>query len=88
MSNIDDGGPAFPGGDGPMAGNPQYYAPGMSLRDFIATAAMEKIVSPQAWSLDGAFNQKVYDNTAQHAYRYADAMLAARTPTPATETEA
>lgn len=33
---IDPNAPAFPGGDGPYAGNPTYYAPGMSIRCAIA----------------------------------------------------
>lgn len=40
-----DGGPAFPGGDGVHAGNPQYYTPGMSLRDYFAAQAMQAMVS-------------------------------------------
>ena len=45
MSKINDGGPAFPGGDGELAGNPTYYAPGMTLRDYFAAKAMAAIVN-------------------------------------------
>jgi hypothetical protein len=65
MSNINDGGPAFPfptlhGSDAPA---------GMSLRDYFAAKAMEGV-------LQGRFTDtRTY---AEWAYEMADAMLKAR----------
>ncbi len=65
MSTINDGGPAFPVHDLGIHGT---Y--GMSLRDWFAGMAM------QAWLSGGARSAEIV--VAESAYRYADAMLAAR----------
>lgn len=49
---------------------------GMTLRDYFAAKAMGRMDS-LTWS-GSRFHQKVYDNVAAHAYRFADAMLRAR----------
>ncbi|MDP0496377.1 MAG: hypothetical protein Q7Q73_09230 [Verrucomicrobiota bacterium JB024] len=66
---IDDGGPAFPGGSYPE----HPHAPnGMTLRDYFAAKAMQGICAhPDNWELLGA-------NMANEAYIIADQMLAAR----------
>jgi hypothetical protein len=65
MSNIDDGGLAFP-----INGNDVHAShPGMSLRDYFAARAMQAFC-PQ--------NNITYRTVAEMAYRQADAMLEAR----------
>lgn len=59
-----DGGPAFPAG----IGN------GMSLRDWFAGQALAGMVASYA----GTSTHYAVDSDAERAYRYADAMLAAR----------
>lgn len=65
----DDGGPAFPGGDGQYAGG-QYYFAGMSLRDWFAGRCAAAIV--------GTFGIRDAAITARDAYRMADVMLVER----------
>jgi len=73
MSDVNDGGPAFPFGQiSEITGQPinGYFAPGMTLRDWFAGQALAgMLANPHTWTeedLEGA------------AYRYADAMLRAR----------
>jgi len=74
----DDGGPAFPvkvGRDNlPLqVSNDQFIMPGMSLRDYIAIAAMNG-------SLGGAPGAHLVPHTlARDSYEMADAMMKART---------
>lgn len=76
MSEIKDGGPAFPRvGEG--FGNPNYDAPGMSLRDWFAGQALAGFcANPEARCFGG------YDESREHvaklAYDQADAMLKER----------
>ena len=71
-----DGGPAFPRvGEG--VGNPQYDAPGMSLRDWFAGQALTGILTTlRAGDVEtvGEFTNRA----AKLACAAADAMLAAR----------
>ncbi len=71
MSNINDGGPAFP--------VPTYglYAPqdGMNLRDYFAAKAMQAFVS--AWASTMQYPDTDLE-VAEYAYAMADAMLEAR----------
>ncbi len=64
-----DGGAAFPVSYGPD-GTPGY-ADGMSLRDYFATAALQGMIAADIADV-------TLDVSASDAYRYADAMLAAR----------
>lgn len=79
MSKIDDGGPAFPRpaseytkngtlSDGNDAIDPQG---GMSIRDFFAAKALEAILFERGSYIG-------FEEKAESAYRWADAMLAAR----------
>ncbi|OMT68750.1 hypothetical protein AQ764_14325 [Burkholderia pseudomallei] len=77
MSEIKDGGPAFPIAD-PFALDPrdkiemERLASGMSLRDYFAAKAMQGICAhPNAWGL-------TVPQIAERAYLLADAMLRAR----------
>lgn len=77
--SIKDGGPAFPGGDGEHVGNPQYYTPGMSLRDYFAAKALEGMLAcPSSASLTNHGGSLAVRDFARWAYGYADAMLRAR----------
>lgn len=67
----DDGGPAFPH-DGQA-----NYTGGMSLRDYFAGRAMQAMI-PQYFN-DGPLSIR---DTADEAYAFADAMLAARKERP------
>lgn len=68
MPEIDDGGPAFPGGVRDTDGNWISLSgdPGMSLRDWFAGQALSNMAGSSA------------DQVAKLAYNIADAMLAAR----------
>lgn len=77
---IDDGGPAFPVKVGRDAlplqvSNDQFIMPGMSLRDYFATKAMQGILAgdhPITHELNAC------DTVTSVAYEFADAMLKAR----------
>lgn len=77
MSEIDNGGPAFPysalAPDGPS-----MYADseGMSLRDYFAAKALATISAYRTEDVEGWEPR----HFASHAYAIADAMIAARTP--------
>jgi hypothetical protein len=76
-----DGGPAFPRvGEG--FGNPNYDAPGMSLRDWFAGQALTGIYASNwfTWlvSRDNPHEVEADDAAAARAYKVADAMLAQR----------
>ncbi|VBB10660.1 hypothetical protein [Burkholderia stabilis] len=78
MSEIKDGGPAFPSGEEVTeirADGTRYTyasAPGMSLRDYFAAKAMQGICAhPDTWGLSTP-------QIADRAYLIADAMLRAR----------
>ena len=80
MSNIDDGGPAFPRpvGDLAIGGyGPTYETipaqDGMSLRDYFAAAALQGMLSD--YDFHGGLSD---EKLAKAAYSQADAMLAAR----------
>jgi hypothetical protein len=69
MSEIDDGGRAFPHEDRAEV----WERAGMSLRDYFAAKAMQGVfTSPIASS------EVEQDYIAMHAYRMADAMIRAR----------
>lgn len=76
MSEIEDGGPAFPGEEDVQAafhsGVSTVRNPGMSLRDYFAVAALTGMKANPEANADG------FDDFARWAYAYADAMLAAR----------
>ena len=60
--------PAFPG----------RYGDGMTLRDYFATQALIGIAMTRYSSSSGLTDFDTYDEMAEEAYRYADAMLATR----------
>lgn len=62
-----DGGPAFPGDDGPYTGNS-----GMTLRDWFAGQALAGMLNSKALA------HLRTETQANAAYGYADAMIAAR----------
>lgn len=78
MSKTDDGGPAFPQADIILtANNPPILqwtqeSPGMSLRDWFAGQALAGLLAHRVLK----FNTE--DMAARVAYKFADAMLAAR----------
>jgi hypothetical protein len=82
MSNINDGGPAFPCTTTeihPLRDVPyEVPNPGMTLRDWFAGQAMAAIIAkiPAAYGKRTDFH--TYKSVALGAYDYADAMLAAR----------
>ena len=65
---IDDGGPAFPSGDGQWSGGTNHVY-GMTLRDWFAGQALPAFA---------ARTNTDFDQDASDAYFMADAMLAAR----------
>ena len=75
MSNIKDGGQAFPCEQGrtPDGLRNQSFDPGMTLRDYFAAKAMQgtlaSVTEDQAWN---------FDLGAEWCYKVADAMLKAR----------
>lgn len=70
MSQIDDGGPAFPVPDvHHPSGQIQFGSSGMSLRDWFAAQALEKASRGARFTAE---------EIARRAYYIADAMLAAR----------
>ena len=82
MSTINNGGPAFPAGSvrkSRSASDPGAdfvvtdvvapKQPGMTLRDYFAAKAIQGLLTDA---------EKFWDEAAPLAYRYADAMLAAR----------
>jgi hypothetical protein len=72
---INNGGPAFPIPDSHHAnGQVQYGSNGMSLRDWFAGQALAGALQNYTTSKFGCTEKEV----ALGAYRYADAMLAAR----------
>lgn len=88
-TNPPDGGPAFPSGDGKFAGGPTHMN-GMTLRDWFATHAPmpTKDEIDMQCNFDGAKNphndsykpplRERHEIIADLKYRYADAMLKAR----------
>ena len=77
MTDTKDGGPAFPRplstDDHREPCNVEFAQSGMSLRDFFAAHALTGMLADKTPA-------KYYDEIAGHAYRFADAMLAARAP--------
>ena len=80
---VDDGGPAFPTRgedfiDGPQGRHPQSAwgmqpKEGMTLRDYFAGKALQGMLAGY-----GGDSNATIDEYASDAYRYADAMLKAR----------
>ena len=79
MSDIDNGGQAFPGPAFTRAGHPNGHDMGMTLRDWFATHASEADIEDcreMDISIDG---YPFFKFTREQArYRYADAMLKVR----------
>lgn len=90
MTDRTDGGPAFPRvGEG--FGNPNYDAPGMTLRDYFAGQALAGVMAAAEEHFSGNSRDKdaladwkwaVESNWAGFCYRMADAMCAARVSPP------
>ena len=74
-----DGGPAFP-----PTHNPRTHPAGMSLRDWFAGQAMSGLILGYQQAYGSPTSRP--DEVASEAYRYADAMLAARAQTTPAET--
>jgi hypothetical protein len=76
MSKVEDGGPAFPqhvaiSPSGDVYGS-SYYGDGMSLRDWFAGQALAGMIESHG------MGEKRHEYAAHDAYRFADAMIAAR----------
>ena len=83
MDKINDGGPAFPvstsnEAEGHQDGPNTWQHPGMALRDYFASKAMQGLI---AQACGDALGSDLILG-AQYAYRFADAMLAARNARP------
>jgi hypothetical protein len=74
MSEIKDGGPAFPIWELNGQGNPEMTGFGMTLRDYFAAKAMEGLLAQSCGTAMGS--DPIHG--AQYAYAMADAMLKAR----------
>ena len=73
---IKDGGPAFPCLDEHLA---MHASQGMTLRDYFAAKALPAIVAAYVEANGRCVGtDHIHYNCAAHAYRMADAMLAAR----------
>lgn len=80
IKGIDNGGPAFPS-EGEGHGNPKHWTPGMNLRDWFAGQAASGMLA-YVGSVNGDYHTNANTSVlAEDAYRYADAMLAARKET-------
>lgn len=84
MSEMKDGGPAFPrpishDGNGPRA---ECFPSqdGMSLRDWFAGQAIAGVLGYGSGDIAQDWETANWDNCARYAYELADAMLAARLP--------
>jgi hypothetical protein len=81
MSEIKDGGPAFPC-EIPLtpneraAGSQPPFEVGLSMRDYFAAKAMSALIASEG--PDDESTEEYIDRTADSAYLYADAMLRAR----------
>lgn len=73
---IDDGGPAFPSGDGEFGGGPNH-AYGMSLRDWFA-GQMIAGLSCHAFGMSDAELPREASRCAAFSYAVADAMIEER----------
>ena len=71
MSNIETGGPAFPVFPETGVGHESAFR-GMTLRDYFAAKAMQGFIGEETE------RGMSYDQVAEVAYNYADAMLKAR----------
>jgi len=86
-TTINDGGPAFPVGDTVYPnGQIQYGFNGISMRDYFAAKAMEKLIDGFQGDENGylkTFNGLEADHdkwVSTRAYEIADAMIVARNP--------
>lgn len=82
MSNIEDGGPAFPHDNQELGDRHRVAQPGMSLRDWFAgQCAAAALVN--ARGIDEATADMAFPLVARLSYKMADALLASRSePTP------
>ena len=76
MSNTNTGGPAFPHEYFDKQLNQGRVMHGMTLRDYFAAKAMQGIIASEQ---PGDENFATLEMYARDAYKYADAMLKART---------
>jgi len=74
MSEINDGGPAFPS-EGEGHGNPHYHSPGMSLLDYFAGQALAGLLAADA-KYNGKTDER--ERLAGDAYGHAYAMMNVR----------
>lgn len=88
MSEIKDGGPAFPvvtgpyedgSGYGHWEGESKWQFGGLTMRDYFAAKAMQGMRAyPGCASMGSHHNNNSFDGVADLAYVYADAMIKAR----------
>ncbi|MCO5159664.1 MAG: hypothetical protein M9939_00890 [Mesorhizobium sp.] len=81
MSNINDGGPAFPIQNDDRPGAYEAH-PGMTLRDWFAGHAIVAALARDYGNAWGKEGKEHAHHAARGAYRMADAMLAAREAKP------
>ena len=76
---IETGGPAFPHpySFDDQSANKEHAQDGMTLRDYFAAKAMQSVIINMDFRAEG-FLQRGPDVIADSAYKFADAMLAAR----------
>jgi hypothetical protein len=78
MSEIDDGGAAFPCHTNPMPGKLANAPQGMTLRDYFAAAALQGIITKGTYSSVAMMSCGKSFDYERLAYIVADRMLAAR----------
>ena len=76
MSEIKDGGPAFPTDSEHQSGNSVWHHEGMTLRDYFAAKALPALIAGRSW--DHTPESDLMNTWVKGAYELADAMLEAR----------
>ena len=74
MTEKNDGGPAFPS-EGIKTERGYTSAPGLSIRDYFAAAALTGMLASETTDSEGTYSDS---GAAQRAYNLADALLAQR----------
>lgn len=95
VTEVNDGGPAFPQWDGhAITSEPNYLGGGISIRDYFAAAAMQGLIACQStadarreatqeMTRRGLSHNEMDKLVSRCAYDYADAMIAERNKTVA-----
>ena len=81
MNYKNDGGPAFPDQGQRKETNGtwnQQWSPGMSLRDWFAGMALQGLLAAEAHPRSIGTTYELQEQIPEHAYKFADAMIAER----------